>query len=93
MCFENTIQALMQLAPEKVMVMRNSKQIVLNTSKLVPRDYVLLQAGDKLPQTVDRNGANSTVNESILSRESFSVEKKADTIDDDSPTRFSPYTL
>lgn len=43
-----TIQGLLKLIPENTTVMRDGKQKNIQVTELVPGDYVLLQAGDRV---------------------------------------------
>lgn len=77
-----TIQGLLQLIPENVTVMRDGKQKNIQAADLVPGDYVLLQAGDKVSADIRLTFVkNMQCNESILTGESFPVEKHTDSID------------
>ncbi|SFE95739.1 cation-translocating P-type ATPase [Flavobacterium xueshanense] len=77
-----TIQGLLQLIPENVTVMRDGKQKNIQAADLVPGDYVLLQAGDKVSADIRLTFVkNMQCNESILTGESFPVEKHSDSID------------
>ncbi|WP_426094438.1 cation-translocating P-type ATPase [Flavobacterium sp. DSR2-3-3] len=79
-----TIQGLLQLIPENVTVMRDGKQKNIQAADLVPGDYVLLQAGDKVSADLRLTFVkNMQCNESILTGESFPVEKHTDNIDSD----------
>lgn len=83
---ENTIQALMQLAPEKVRVLRQGEEALIDAAELVPGDFLLLQAGDKIPADCRIfMSRNATINESILTGESLPVEKYEHTVDPSSP--------
>ena len=79
------IQGLLKLIPENATVMRNGKQKNTPAAELVPGDYVLLQAGDKVSADMRLTSLkNLQCNESILTGESLPVEKHTDIVDIDS---------
>ncbi|TDE29270.1 HAD family hydrolase [Flavobacterium ranwuense] len=79
-----TIQGLLQLIPENATVIRDGKQKNIQAAELVPGDYVLLQAGDKVSADMRLTFVkNMQCNESILTGESLPVEKNTDIIDAD----------
>ncbi|MFE3869544.1 cation-translocating P-type ATPase [Flavobacterium sp. LS2P90] len=79
-----TIQGLLQLIPENATVIRDGKQKNIRAAELVPGDYVLLQAGDKVSADMRLTFVkNMQCNESILTGESLPVEKNTDIIDAD----------
>ncbi|TDD74878.1 cation-translocating P-type ATPase [Flavobacterium caseinilyticum] len=76
-----TIQGLLQLMPENATVMRDRKQKTIPAADLVPGDYVLLQAGDKVSADMRLTFVkNMQCNESVLTGESLPVEKNTDII-------------
>ncbi|QIH40223.1 HAD-IC family P-type ATPase [Flavobacterium sp. Sr18] len=76
-----TIQGLLQLMPENATVMRDGKQKNIPAADLVPGDYVLLQAGDKVSADMRLTFVkNMQCNESVLTGESLPVEKNTDII-------------
>ncbi|HSC38018.1 MAG TPA: cation-translocating P-type ATPase, partial [Chitinophagaceae bacterium] len=67
---------LSQYTEPKVTVIREGRQITLPTEDLVPGDIIVLEEGEKIPadaQVVQEN--DLTVNESVITGESFPVEK------------------
>ncbi len=79
-----TIQGLLKLIPENATVMRDGKQKNIPAADLVPGDYVLLQAGDKVSADMRLTFVkNMQCNESILTGESLPIEKNTDIIDAD----------
>ncbi|MFE3849130.1 cation-translocating P-type ATPase [Flavobacterium sp. LB3P45] len=79
-----TIQGLLQLIPENATVIRDGKQKNIQAAELVPGDYVLLQAGDKVSADMRLTFVkNMQCNESILTGESLPVEKNTDIIEAD----------
>lgn len=68
--------SLLQLIKVKVNVIRDNKEIVIDSSELVPGDIVLLESGDKISadmRIIECN--NLTVNESALTGESVNEVK------------------
>jgi Ca2+-transporting ATPase len=79
-----TIQGLLRLIPENATVMRDGKKKNIPAAELVPGDYVLLQAGDKVSADMRLTFVkNMQCNESILTGESLPVEKHTDIIEAD----------
>ncbi len=80
----NTADALSKLVTVKNKVLRNGKEIVIDSSDLVVGDYVFLESGDKISADLRIIEAhNFTVDESILTGESLAVNKHADPIKED----------
>ena len=76
-----TIQGLLQLIPENATVIRDGKQKNIPAADLVPGDYVLLQAGDKVSADMRLTFVkNMQCNESVLTGESLPIEKNTDII-------------
>lgn len=74
----NTAEALSNLVKEKVKVLRNNKEILIDSTELVTGDYIFLESGDKIAADLRIIEAhNFTVDESILTGESVAVEKNA----------------
>ena len=72
----NTAEALSNLVREKVKVIREGKEILIDSTEITVGDYILLESGDKIAadlRLVEEH--NFTVDESILTGESLPVEK------------------
>jgi potassium/sodium efflux P-type ATPase len=70
------IQGLIKFLPEFVTVMRDGEQRNIPASELVPGDYILLQAGEKVLADIRLTfSKNLQCNEAILTGESLPVEK------------------
>jgi P-type Ca2+ transporter type 2C len=72
----NALEALQQLTEPKVKVIRNGKESFVDIRFIVPGDLVIVEEGSKIPadaKVIDKN--DLSVNESILTGESLSVEK------------------
>jgi magnesium-transporting ATPase (P-type) len=77
-----TIESLLKLVPEHATVMRDGRQKKTPVVAIVPGEYILLQAGDKVPADMRLTFAkNFQCNESILTGESLPVEKNTDASD------------
>ena len=77
-----TIEGLLKLVPENATVMRDGKQKNSPAAEIVPGDYILLQAGDKVSADMRLTFVkNMQCNESILTGESLPVEKNTDATD------------
>lgn len=79
----NTAEALSNLVKEKVKVLRDGKEILIDSTELVVGDYVFLESGDKIAADIRIIEAhNFTVDESILTGESLAVEKNSKKLED-----------
>ena len=77
----NTAEALSKLVTVKNKVMRDGKEIVIDSENLVVGDFVFLESGDKISADLRIVEAhNFTVDESILTGESLAVNKHADAL-------------
>jgi P-type Ca2+ transporter type 2C len=73
---EKSIQKLKTLTPQKTKVLRDNKEIIIQSKYLVPGDIILLKQGDKIPADARIIKANNLeVNESILTGESIPTLK------------------
>lgn len=80
----NTADALSKLVTVKNKVMRDNKEIVIDSADLVVGDFVFLESGDKISADLRIIEAhNFTVDESILTGESLAVTKTADILKGD----------
>lgn len=76
---ENAINALQNMLSSNARVMRDGVEKLIDTRELVPGDLVMLAAGDKIPADIaPLSSAELKVDESVLTGESFPVEKSAD---------------
>lgn len=74
---ENAVKALRNLVIQKTVVIRDKQQIEIPISEVVPDDIVILSEGEKIPADMELIEAFSLkVDESILTGESVSVDKK-----------------
>ncbi len=79
----NTAEALSKLVTVKNKVLRDGEEKVIDSSELVPGDFVFLESGDKISADLRIIEAhNFTVDESILTGESLAVTKTANALDD-----------
>ena len=78
----NTAEALSNLVREKVKVLRDEKEVLVDSTELAVGDYVFLESGDKIAADIRIIEAhNFSVDESILTGESLAVEKNAKKLD------------
>ncbi len=76
-----TVEALAKLVPEKVKVLRDGKEILVDAKEIVVGDYVFLESGDKISGDLRIiESHNFTVDESILTGESIAIEKSSKTL-------------
>jgi len=74
----NTAEALSNLVKEQVKVKRNGKEILVDSTEITIGDYIYLESGDKIAADLRIIEAhNFTVDESILTGESVTIEKNA----------------
>ncbi|MBQ3158669.1 MAG: phosphoglycerate kinase, partial [Clostridia bacterium] len=74
---ENAIEALKNFTQSKAQVKRDGAWVEINTEDLVVGDIIALESGDKIPADARILVAvNAKVDESILTGESISVDKK-----------------
>lgn len=72
----STIESLQKLVPEKVKVLRDEKEVSIDSKELVVGDLIFLESGDKISADLRIvESHNLTVDESILTGESLPVEK------------------
>ncbi|MCF6405308.1 cation-translocating P-type ATPase [Chitinophaga filiformis] len=75
---ERALDALKQYTAPLAVVIRDGREIAIATTELVPGDILLLHEGDMVPADAVILSANDlAVNESVITGESFPVEKQA----------------
>lgn len=72
----DAIRALLDLAPPKATVIRNGETVEVPTSEVVVDDIVLIRPGDKIPVDGAVTEGDSSVDESMITGESFPVKKQ-----------------
>ncbi len=78
---EAAIEALQTMTAAKCKVMRDGKQIVIESSQLVPGDVVILEAGDAVPADGRLlESASLKIEEAALTGESVPVNKAVEAI-------------
>ena len=84
---EKALEALQKMSAPLAKVIRDGRQIRLETDQLVPGDIILLEAGDLVPADARiLECANLKADESAMTGESVPVEKRAvDTLPGDAP--------
>lgn len=74
---EKTIESLQKLSTPKAKVIRDGKEIEIDSTQVVPGDIIVLEGGDVVPADAEILEGELEVDESILTGESKSVKKKA----------------
>ncbi len=78
--------SLSSLIKHNVKVLRNSEEVIVDSSSLVPGDIVLLESGDKISADIRIiNSSNLQIDESVLTGESVSVSKTSDKLTKEVP--------
>lgn len=91
---ERSFAALKKLSPPLANVLRNGFLQQIEAEKLVPGDVVYLQGGDRVAADVRIFYSDGlTVDESPLTGESLSVEKKPDTMDTEASSLGDVYNM
>jgi P-type Ca2+ transporter type 2C len=81
---EKSLAALKEMTAPDALVLRDGKQQQIMASELVPGDIVLLEAGDYVPADLRLfSSIDLKTEESVLTGESFPVEKTIDIINQD----------
>ena len=76
---ENAINALQNMLASNARVLRDGVEQMIDTRDIVPGDLVMLAAGDKVPADIKPlTSADLKLDESVLTGESFPVEKSAE---------------
>ncbi len=84
---EKAIEALKKMTAPTAMVLRDGKEVKVQTSEIVPGDIVLLYTGDKVPADARLIEAiNLKVDEAPLTGESAPVNKDINPLPEDTPT-------
>ena len=89
---EEALAAIRTMIDPHASLVRDGQRITVSADDIVPGDYVLLDAGDRVPADLRLVRArNLRVDEAILTGESVAVEKATEPVDDDAPLgdRFS----
>ena len=83
---EKAIEALKKMTAATCRVIRNNEESIIDATRLVPGDIILISAGDKVPgDAYIIEGHNLEVNESPLTGESLPVRKTAVILSKDTP--------
>ncbi|MBI2633648.1 MAG: HAD-IC family P-type ATPase [Parcubacteria group bacterium] len=78
---QNTLRALKKFVETKATVLRESKELIISDSEVVPGDIIILQEGEKAPADARIIAAtNLKIDEAALTGESEPVHKIVDTL-------------
>jgi len=81
---EKAMEALQSLAAPKALVIRNGKEVYIQSKDLVPGDIVVLNTGDRVPANIRLvKAVNLKVDQSHLTGESVPVVKTSEKIEKD----------
>jgi magnesium-transporting ATPase (P-type) len=81
---EGAVRALMQLVVPRARVVRDGRDLEIDSRDLVPGDVVLLESGARIPADLRLVGTNALqVDESLLTGESVPVTKTVEPVDPD----------
>ncbi|MGE8203193.1 HAD-IC family P-type ATPase [Heyndrickxia sp. NPDC080065] len=83
---EKVVEALNQFRSPKCKVIRESKEVELSSTELVPGDIVCIESGDRVPADLRIiRSWNLEINEATLTGESLPVEKTTEVVTQDCP--------
>ncbi len=74
----NAIRELMNLAPDKAVIVRKGKELTVNINEVIPGDILLVKPGQRVPVDGAITSGTSSVDESMITGESMPVLKKKD---------------
>ncbi|KWU41721.1 calcium-transporting ATPase [Rhodotorula sp. JG-1b] len=83
---EKAIEALMEYSPDEAKVLRDGRAQKIHAVELVPGDVITLAVGDKVPadsRVVSISSASFTIDQALLTGESYSVSKSTAVVKDD----------
>ncbi len=72
----SAIHKLIDLAPKKASVIRNNRELQIPIEDVIVGDRVIIRPGEKIPVDGEIIAGNSTIDESMVTGESISVEKQ-----------------
>lgn len=82
---EKALDSIRDMLSLEAVVIRDGEKSTINAEELVPGDIVILKSGDKIPADIRLiKSRDLRVEESPLTGESVSVDKKTDPVDEDS---------
>jgi magnesium-transporting ATPase (P-type) len=83
---EEALAAIRKMIDPQASLVRDGRRIIVPADDIVPGDYVVLEAGDRVPADLRLVRArNLRVDEAILTGESVAVEKATDPVDAEAP--------
>jgi len=82
---EQSVKLLQKMSAQRALVLRNNNPSKIEAGELVPGDIILLEAGDIVPADARLIEVSSLkTDEASLTGESYSIEKKTDTVNGES---------
>lgn len=72
-----SLQALMELAPDQALVKKNGQEMLLSIEDIIPGDLIIIKPGERIAMDGQVIFGHSTVNQAPITGESMPVEKKA----------------
>ena len=72
----DALRALFNLVPEKALVIRDGREVEVETAAIVPGDSVRVRAGQRVPVDGEITDGRSSIDESLVTGESLPVEKQ-----------------
>ncbi len=73
---EKAVEALQKMATPKARVIRNGKEMEIDSTEVVPGDLIVVEAGDIVPADAEIIKGALQVDESVLTGESVAIKKK-----------------
>ncbi len=73
---EKAVEALQKMATPKARVIRNGREMEIDSTEVVPGDLVVVEAGDIVPADAEIIKGALQVDESVLTGESVAIKKK-----------------
>lgn len=91
---QNTLLALRRFSQTKATVVRDGKELIIDDSRLVPDDIVILREGEKIPADITLiESVDLRVNEAALTGESVPVHKSVNGTDSTQSQLFKGTTI
>jgi Cu2+-exporting ATPase len=73
----DSLRTLFDLVPPQAQVIRDGKEVLISSAKVVMGDIVVVKPGDKIPVDGEVTNGETTIDESLVTGESLPISKKA----------------